>query len=129
MPLYIMETQTPAIVALSNTHQVVSLKLMNINYLYWWMQMKPHLLGQSVFHFVTAQWHVLCLMFLTVLLVLPLQSTLLFFVGSNRINLFWVCYSPLSPWMCCILWQIVIPCIVPDWPHGQPLDKPTNQPV
>jgi hypothetical protein len=47
-----MGTQTPAIVALSNTHQVVSLKLTNTNYLYWRMQMKPYLLGQGVFHFV-----------------------------------------------------------------------------
>jgi len=34
IPLHIMGTQTPAIVALSNTHQIVSLKLMNTNYLY-----------------------------------------------------------------------------------------------
>jgi len=47
-----MGPQTPAIVALSNTHQVVSLKLTNTNYLYWRMQMKPYLLGQGVFHFV-----------------------------------------------------------------------------
>ena len=47
-----MRTQTPVIVALSNTHQVVSLKLMNINYLYWWMQIKPYLLCQGVFHFI-----------------------------------------------------------------------------
>ena len=47
-----MGTHTPAIVPLSNTHQVVSLKLMNTNYLYWRMQMKPYLLGQGVFHFV-----------------------------------------------------------------------------
>jgi len=47
-----MGTHTPAIVPLSNTHQVVSLKLTNTNYLYWRMQMKPYLLGQGVFHFV-----------------------------------------------------------------------------
>jgi hypothetical protein len=35
IPLHIMGTQPPAIVALSNTHQVVSLKLMDTNYLYW----------------------------------------------------------------------------------------------
>jgi hypothetical protein len=52
VPLHIMRTQTPAIVALSNTHQVVSLKLTNTNYLYWRMQMKPYLLGQGIFHFV-----------------------------------------------------------------------------
>jgi hypothetical protein len=52
IPLHIMGTQTPTIVALSNTHQVVSLKLTNTNYLYWRMQMKPYLLGKGVFHFV-----------------------------------------------------------------------------
>jgi hypothetical protein len=52
VPLPLMGTHTPAIVPLSNTHQVVSLKLTNTNYLYWRMQMKPYLLGQGVFHFV-----------------------------------------------------------------------------
>jgi hypothetical protein len=47
-----MGTQPPAIVALSNTYQVVSLKLTDTNYLYWRMQMKPYFLGQGVFHFV-----------------------------------------------------------------------------
>ena len=41
-----------AIVSLSHTHQVISLKLTNTNYLYWRMQMKPYLLGQGVFGFV-----------------------------------------------------------------------------
>jgi len=41
-----------AIVPLSHTHQVISLKLTNTNYLYWRMQMKPYLLGQGVFGFV-----------------------------------------------------------------------------
>jgi hypothetical protein len=50
--LHIMGTQTLVIVALSNTHQVVSLKLTNTNYLYWQMQIKPYLLGQVVFHFI-----------------------------------------------------------------------------
>jgi len=40
------------IVPLSNTHQVISLKLTNTNYLYWWMYMKPNHLGQGVFQFV-----------------------------------------------------------------------------
>jgi hypothetical protein len=35
VPLHIIGTTTPFIVALSNTHQVVSLKLMTTNYLYW----------------------------------------------------------------------------------------------
>jgi hypothetical protein len=35
VPLHIMGTSTPAIVALSNTEEVVSLKLTNTNYLYW----------------------------------------------------------------------------------------------
>ncbi|XP_073266435.1 uncharacterized protein [Populus alba] len=41
-----------AVVPLSNTHQVISLKLTNNNYLYWRMQMKPYLLGQGVYAFV-----------------------------------------------------------------------------
>jgi len=52
VPLHIMGTTTPSIVTLSNTHQVVSLKLTTTNYLYWRIQMKPYLLGQGVFHFV-----------------------------------------------------------------------------
>jgi hypothetical protein len=47
-----MGTTTSSIIAMSNTHQVVSLKLTNTNYLYWRMQMKPYLLGQGVFYFV-----------------------------------------------------------------------------
>jgi len=41
-----------AIVSLSHTHQVISLKFTNTNYLYWQMQMKSYLLGQGVFGFV-----------------------------------------------------------------------------
>jgi hypothetical protein len=52
IPLPLMGTNTTTIVPLANTHQVVSLKLTNTNYLYWRMQMKPYLLGQGVFHFV-----------------------------------------------------------------------------
>jgi len=37
VPLCIMGTSTPVIVFLSNTQQVISLKLMNTNYLYWRM--------------------------------------------------------------------------------------------
>ena len=40
------------LVSLSNTQQVISLKLLNTNYLYWQMQMKSYLLGLGVFHFV-----------------------------------------------------------------------------
>jgi hypothetical protein len=47
-----MGTTPSSIIVLSNTHQVVSLKLKTTNYLYWRMQMKPYLLGQGVFHFV-----------------------------------------------------------------------------
>jgi len=47
-----MGTHATAIVLLANTHQFVSLKLTNTNYLYWRMLMKPYLLGQGVFHFV-----------------------------------------------------------------------------
>jgi hypothetical protein len=56
---------------------------------------------------------------MTVLLVPLRQSASLFFIGSNRINLFWAHYSSLSPWMCCTLWSIVIPRIV----FGAPLKK------
>jgi len=52
VPLSLMGTHATTIVPLANTHQVVSLKLTNTNYLYWRMQMKPYLLGQGVFHFV-----------------------------------------------------------------------------
>jgi hypothetical protein len=38
-----------SIISLSHTHQVISLKLTNTNYLYWRMQMLPYLLGQGVF--------------------------------------------------------------------------------
>jgi len=41
-----------SIISLSHTHQVISLKLTNTNYLYWRMQMLPYLLGQGVFGFV-----------------------------------------------------------------------------
>jgi hypothetical protein len=41
-----------ATVPLSHTHQVISLKLTNSNYLYWRMQMKLYLLGQGVLDFV-----------------------------------------------------------------------------
>jgi hypothetical protein len=52
VPLNIIRIPTPAIIDLFNTQQVVSLKLVNINYLYCRMQMKSYLLGQGVFHFV-----------------------------------------------------------------------------
>ena len=41
-----------AIIPLSNTQQVISLRLSNTNFLYWRMQMKPFLLGQGVYSFV-----------------------------------------------------------------------------
>jgi hypothetical protein len=41
-----------SIISLSHTHQVISLKLTNTNYLYWCMQMLPYLLGKGVFGFV-----------------------------------------------------------------------------
>ena len=64
----------------------------------------PISLVKVSFTSLTAQCRILRLMFLTVLLVHPLQSALLFFIGSNNINLFWVHYSPISPWICCISW-------------------------
>jgi len=45
-------TVTTIIVSLFHTHQVISLKLTNTNYLYWWMQIKSYLLSQRVFGFV-----------------------------------------------------------------------------
>jgi len=41
-----------SIISLSHTHQVISLKLTNTNYLYWCLQMLSYLLGQGVFGFV-----------------------------------------------------------------------------
>jgi hypothetical protein len=41
-----------SIISLSHTHQVISLKLINTNYLYWRIQMLSYLLGQGVFGFV-----------------------------------------------------------------------------
>ncbi|XP_073268322.1 uncharacterized protein [Populus alba] len=41
-----------AIIPLSNTQQVISLRLSNTNFLYWRLQMKPFLLGQGVYSFV-----------------------------------------------------------------------------
>jgi len=41
-----------SIISLSHTHQVISLKLTNTNYLYWRMQILSYLLGQGVFGFV-----------------------------------------------------------------------------
>jgi hypothetical protein len=39
------------IIPISKTQQVINLKLTNMNYLYWCIQMKPYLIGQSVFLF------------------------------------------------------------------------------
>jgi len=41
-----------SIIPLSNTQQLINLKLTNINYLYWCMQMKPYLIGHDAFSFV-----------------------------------------------------------------------------
>jgi hypothetical protein len=62
----------------------------------------PIFLIKVLFTSLTDQCRVLHPMFLTFLLVLPLQSAFLFFIESIRINLFWVHYSPLSSWMCCM---------------------------
>jgi len=49
-------TMTPSaiitLIPLSNTQQVINLKLNNNNYLFWHMQMKSYLIGQGVFSFV-----------------------------------------------------------------------------
>jgi hypothetical protein len=47
-----IEASIASIVSLTNTHQVISLKLTNTNYFYWRMQMKSYPLGQGVFLFV-----------------------------------------------------------------------------
>jgi hypothetical protein len=44
-----IEASIASIVSLTNTHQVISLKLTNTNYFYW---MKSYPLGQGVFLFV-----------------------------------------------------------------------------
>jgi len=43
---------TAVLIPLSNTQQVINLKLTNNNYLFWCMQMKSYLIGQGVFSFV-----------------------------------------------------------------------------
>jgi hypothetical protein len=43
---------TSVLITLSNTQQVIYLKLTNIDYLFWHMQMKSYLIGQRVFSFV-----------------------------------------------------------------------------
>jgi hypothetical protein len=47
-----VSTAPPPIIPLSNTQQVINLKMTNTNYLFWRMQMKPYLIGQCVFSFV-----------------------------------------------------------------------------
>jgi hypothetical protein len=47
-----ISTAKSVIISLSNTQQVINLKLTNTNYLFWHMQMKPYLIGQGVFSFV-----------------------------------------------------------------------------
>jgi hypothetical protein len=47
-----MEASIVTIIPLSNTRYIISLKLTNTNYLYWWMQMKLYFLKQGVFQFV-----------------------------------------------------------------------------
>jgi len=98
-----MGTQTLAIVALSNTYQVVSLKLTNTNYLYWQMQMKPYLLGQGVFHFVDGSVpyppsHVFDS---SVSSSLTISLSFLRWKQHDQLILS-ALLSSLSPWMCCI---------------------------
>jgi hypothetical protein len=88
IPPHIMRTTTPSIIVLSNTYQVVSLKLTTTNYLYWRMQMKPYLLGQGVFHFIDCSVpcppsHVFYCSDGS-----SSESTPLFSIGSNMISLF-----------------------------------------
>ena len=46
-----VSTAKSVIIPLSNTQQVINLKLTNTNYLFWHMQMKPYLISQGVFSF------------------------------------------------------------------------------
>ena len=45
-------TTTSVVIPLSNTQQVINLKLTDFNYLFWRMQMKLYLISQGVFLFV-----------------------------------------------------------------------------
>jgi hypothetical protein len=88
IPLYIIETSTPVIVAFFQHSASCFIKTYKHKLSHWRIQMKPYLLGQGIFHVVDGLCCVLLLMFLTILLVLLWQSTHIFFVGSNIINLF-----------------------------------------
>ena len=74
-----------AIIPLSNTQQVISLRLSNTNFLYWRMQMKPFLLGQGVYSFVDGTHHVLPL--ILYLLQHPYHRSILhIYYGHNKIT-------------------------------------------
>jgi hypothetical protein len=98
-------TTTQSIVALSNTHQVVSLKITTTNYLYWQIQMKPYLLGQDVFHFIDTSvscppYHVSNCSDGSSLAINP---SFLRWKQQNQLILSALLTS-LSLWMSCILW-------------------------
>jgi len=106
--LPLLKASITTIVPLSNTHQVISLKFTNNNYIYLRMQMKPYLLGQVIFHFLMAHCRVLILMCF-LLMVLLFRLILFFFIRSSMINLFSVHCFLLFQWMYCILLSIAKP--------------------
>jgi hypothetical protein len=52
MTATIVSATKTVIIPLSNTRQVINLKLTNTNDLFWRIQMKPYLIGQGVFSFI-----------------------------------------------------------------------------
>ena len=91
------------IVPLSDTQQVISLKLSNTNFLYWRMQMKPYLLGQSVYSYVDGS-------FLCPPAYISFADMTLFNLNirhvcheSNKINWLWVSLCHLCLLKCYIL--------------------------
>jgi hypothetical protein len=118
--LPLLKASITMIVPLSNTHQVISLKFTNNNYIYLRMQMKPYLLGQVIFHFFDGS------------LSCPLSHVLFaddsffrlilfFFIRRSMINLFSMHCFLLFQWMYCILLSIAKPCNV----FGVLLTKPS----
>jgi hypothetical protein len=95
------------IVSLSNTQQVISLKLTNTNYLYWQIQMKSYLIGQGIFYFVDGS--LSCPPSHVVVADGFSRLNFFFFVTNNRMNLFWVHYFLLFQRMYCILLSFAKP--------------------
>ena len=84
---------TTAVIPLSNTQQVINLKLTNSNYLFWHIQMKPYLIGQGVFSFVNGSYS--CSLLPLPILFLALPKCLSH--GNNKINSYSMIYYHPSP--------------------------------